>query len=285
MRTLSSREKKYKFMKKQELRIFININTPIVFPQEAIHLDALLTEIVARELFGHKPDRWQNVDKQTELPLPLEKTRGKHPVWRASIGFSSPLTREYQDFWVKRTNDEFAGYVTNNIVWPAGVISNKASKSLAKEVRLEKATGPANDPASGGFKSYYEYRNLLLTDYLLFHAYGNKEEVKRLLDKLSGIGKKTAIGFGKIGKIEVIEIDEDYSLFTPSNKPARNLPSIDYPNLKARIIASPTSSPYWSKRNLVVCYAPTSTIPEWEWDIGNKQASFEDSWFDDEWYE
>src|SRR5699024_1084367 len=94
-------------------------------------------------------------------------------------------------------------------------INDKITKSFAKEVTLEKPTGPVNNPTSGGFKSYFEKRNLVSADYLLFHANGNAEEIERLLSKLNGIGKKTAIGFGKINKVKVDKIKEDYSLFTP----------------------------------------------------------------------
>ena len=284
MQTVNSRNKAYYSMEKQPLRIFIYLNTPMVFPKEAIHLDSLLAEIVARELFGNTPDRWQNEDKQTKLPLPLNNTKGKYPVWKASIAFTSFSVREHQDFWSKQTNQEFSGYVAKSIVWPAGVINNKVTKSLAKEVTLEKPTGPVNSPTSGGFKSYFEERNLLLTDYLLFHANGNAKEINRLLEKLNAVGKKTAIGFGKIKRIKIDRIEKDYSLFTPDHKPSRHLPAADFPNLKARIIASPTSSPYWSKRNLVVCYAPMNTIPVWRWDTESLQTTFEEAWFND-WFE
>lgn len=282
MSSLEKRKLAYKSINKTSLRITIHLSTPIIYPLNGIHLDALLTEVVARELFSYDLDRWQYQDKHIELPLPLEKTKGEYPVWKASIGFTSPIVREYQDFWIKRTNAEFAGYKSSEIIWPAGVISDVVSKSLAKEVNIEKATGPANNPASGGFKSYYKKRDLLLTDYMIFHAYGNKEEVGRLLKTLNGIGKKVAIGFGKIKRIEVNEVEDDYSLFTPNGKPSRNLPVKDFPNLKSQIIASRTMSPYWSKRDLVVCYAPSSPIPVWEWEEDVKIESFEESWFEED---
>lgn len=293
MFTVSSRESLYKSMKKEPLRIEIHISTPIVFPGRSIHLDSILTEVVAKELFGNDLDRWQDQDKQIELPLPLEKTDGIHPIWKASIGFASSLSRESEDFWVKRTNTQFAGYVSTDIVWPAGVVSNSVTKSLSNRVHLEKPTGPANKTSAGGFKSYYEKRNLLLTKSLIFHAIGNREEIVRLLSKLDGIGKKTAIGYGKIEKIEVKQVKEDYSLFTPDHKVARNLPVADYPTVKAQMIGSRTSSPYWSKRDLVICFAPSSPIPVWKWDEQEQNQSFEeqfmdegkeeneDDWFDD----
>lgn len=285
MFTLEDRAKAYNSLKKSPLEIKVYMATPIVLPGYGIHLDALLTESVARELFGNDLDRWQNQDKHEEIPLPLEKTTGTHPIWKASIAFTSTFTREHQDFWIKRTNDEFSGYVSGKIVWPAGVISSEVSKSLAKEVRLEPATGPANSSASGGFKSYYESRNLLATDCLIFHAYGNKDEVERLLTNIKGIGKKVAIGFGKINKFEVTETDSDYSLFTPNDQPARNLPVEDYPNLRAQIIASPLLPPYWSKRSLVLCYTTSSPIPKWQWSEEKKAISVEESWFDEEYQE
>lgn len=270
-------------MNKIPLRINIHLSTPIVLPNHSIHLDSLLAEVVAKELYGYDMDRWQNQNEHVEMPLPLGRTEGNKPVWKASIGFSSSLQREYQDFWTKRTYQDFAPYSAENIVWPAGVIGEKISPSILKEITLEKATGPFNKSNKGGFKSYYENRNLLLTDTLIFHAVGNLQETQRLLNKLEAVGKKTAIGYGQIKKVEVVTTSEDYSLFTPDNKAARNLPVEDFQPLHAQMIASRTTSPYWSKRNLVLCYAPSAPIPYWKWDE-TKQAvpSFEDSWFDEE---
>lgn len=282
MNIKENRTSSYLKMKKEPLRIFIYLSTPMVLPTHGLHLDSLLTEVVARELFGHELDRWQDQDKQEELPLPLEKTEGKDPVWKASIAFVSSLNREHQDFWVKRTNDEFAGYISSKVVWPAGVISDKASKPLVKEVTLEKATGPANNAASGGFKSYYENRNLVTTDYLLFHAYGNKKEVERLLLNLKGIGSKTGTGFGVITKVIVEETDIDYSLFTPEKKPSRYLPVEDFYPLTAQMVTSRIMPPYWSKRDSILCYTPVSPLPVWNLEEKSNQLSLEDIWFDEE---
>lgn len=270
-------------MNKTPLRINIHLNTPIELPIHSIHLDALLAEIVAKELYGNDIDRWQNQDKHIELPLPLEKTEGNKPVWKASIGFSSSFKREHQDFWTKRNVDQFSPYKAKDIIWPAGVISDKMASSNLKEVKLEEKTGPYNESERGPFKSYYEQRNLLSTDMLIFHAVGNANEVQRLLNKLDAIGKKTAIGYGQINKVEVLSISEDYSLFTPDNKVARNLPVEDFQPLHAQMIASRTTAPYWSKRNLILCYAPSSPIPHWKWDESKEPVqSFEDRFFDEE---
>lgn len=290
MNEWETRIKQYDLLHKQSLEILVYLATPIVFPHENIHLDSLLTEVVARELFGHDIDRWQNQDKHVPIPLPLEKTKGKYPIWKASVAFCSSKAREHQDFWVKRTNDEFSGYSSQKIVWPAGVIGDTVAKQLAYEVHLEKPTGPANNPASGGFKSYFEPRNLLATEYLIFHAKGNKTEIHRLLSKIKGIGKKTAIGFGKVKKVVVTEIEKDYSFFTPDLKPARVLPVEDFPKVKARMIASRVTAPYWSKRNMVVCYAPVSPLPKWQWDVYSQhKPTFEEIWFeenvDEDWFD
>src|SRR5699024_1048318 len=104
------------------------LNTPMVCPKEAIHLDSLLTEVVARELFGNTPDRWQKVDNHPRLPSPLNETRGKYPDWKSSIALTSLWVKEHQHFRVKQTNQEFSGYISKSIVWPAGVINDKITK-------------------------------------------------------------------------------------------------------------------------------------------------------------
>lgn len=274
-------------MSKGPLRIELYLSTSIVLPKQPIHFDALLTYVVSKELFPFDSDRGQKEDEYVDIPLPLEKEKlsdGRW-LWKASAAFYQGKNEEIMDIWAKRTYSEFSGYRASGIVFPSGVISDEPTKAKGTYVTLEKPTGPANDPASGGFKSYFSHRALTTVEKVIFHVVGNKKEVERLLDKLHGIGKKQAIGYGQIYKREVKPVKEDYSLLQPNGKPARHLPVKDFPNISSKMIASAYRPPYWKVENLEVCVTLPNTFPEWEEtktnEKGSLYASIEDDIFDD----
>lgn len=277
-------KKKYNEMTKENLKITIGMKTPIVIPDHPIHLDALLTHVIATELFPEEPDRWQIEDKHIDIPLPLEKYKGKtHTFWKASAAYCESPTKEYIDYWTKKTYSRYSENKVSGIVWPAGVLSNEPEKSIKKEIVVERKTGPANDPASGGFKSYYENRNILQAKSLIFHAVGNEKEIHRLCENIQYIGKKNSIGYGQVKDFTVEKTISDYSLFDPDGKPARVLPAIEFKNVRTKMIASPIKPPYWSN-DREICLSTSMNIPIWKWNEAKiiiEEIDEGDYWFDD----
>lgn len=274
-------------MSKEPLRIELYLSTSMVFPKKPIHLDALLTYVVAKELFPFDADRGQKEERFVDIPLPLDKiTFSKDRwIWKASAAFYQGLNEEITDIWAKRTYSEFSGYKASGIVFPSGVISDEPTKAKGTYVTLEKPTGPANDPASGGFKSYFSHRALKTVEKVIFHAVGNKQEVERLVEQLHGVGKKQAIGYGQIYKREVKPVKEDYSLLQPNGKPARYLPVQDFPDISSKKTASAYRPPYWGINHKEVCFTLPTTFPEWQ-EVEGKEtdslyANIEDDIFDD----
>lgn len=102
------------------------------------------------------------------------------------------------------------------------------------------------DKTSQRYKYYINRYEVIHTDKIIYYINGHYDTVCSLLKNLNYIGKKTSLAWGKILKIEIQSIKEDFSLFI-DNKPSRHLPNIDkynhLPNLYKTIL--PLTPPYW----------------------------------------
>lgn len=279
---LKDRKEYYHSLSKVPLRIKVKLNTPIVLPVSPIILDGLLAHAVASEIFGDEQDRWQRDDCFVDIPLPLEETEGKYPVWKASAAYSYGSRKEYKDFYVKQPNDEFVPGESSSIVWPAGVISDKPEKSKPAQFRYEEATGPFVSSSGGGFKAYYEDRHTVNAE-IWFHAVGNRKEVKRLLETyIHSLGSKRSVGYGEINSISVEEISEDYSLFDQEGNVARILPVEEFSvTQNVRVEACSYRPAYWSTYNMTACFVPVQPLPVWK----EKEEEQWDEWdeFQEDW--
>lgn len=273
MLRMEERQKVYAEMQKTPLRITMELETPLVYPSRPIHLDAILTRVVSDELFPGKIDR--QPQEYIEIPLPLEKTQGQKPVWKASCAYRLGKSMRMMDFWVRRPFNDYEPYRAQKVVWSAGIFGDKPVPAPGTYIILEPATGPYVDVASGGFKAFYESREIITVTKLIFHAVGNRQEVERLLSRVSSIGKKRSIGFAKVKSVIVEEIEEDFSLFDKNGRPARYLPMVDFPeDIRARVEPAPPRPPYWSVEDLSLCWAPPESLPEWPEEEEEKTSAF-----------
>lgn len=110
---------------------------------------------------------------------------------------------------------------------------------------------------SGRYKNWVETFELEFVDSIVYFINADKEEIIKLLKQMRYIGKKISIGFGKIEKFVITELDDDYSV-TKNNKPMRYLPLIDeYKKLDNDFISKKRLvHPYWSKKDRCPCIIP-----------------------------
>jgi len=121
-------------------------------------------------------------------------------------------------------------------------------------------------PIGGGtFKSQMIDLTYLPARQCTFYLRGNRERIGTLLERhLTGLGKKTAAGFGAVREWDLRELDADYSLVHPSEGVAmRPLPTDrlerwdDATTLTYR-------TPYWYDRWAAECAPPGAEVtPAW----------------------
>ncbi len=109
---------------------------------------------------------------------------------------------------------------------------------------------------------YRAYRNpqLIRTvkdGILTFYAIGKKDKIEELLSLMIGVGKKTAMGFGIVGRWEVEEIEEDYTTEHPKYGLMRPI-EVEKANkaFDCPIMEYAIRPPYWKSKNMRLCYVP-----------------------------
>lgn len=110
----------------------------------------------------------------------------------------------------------------------------------------EKASDSLNNAPSGRYKAHILNYELINADKIVFFANGDFDYLCALLEDLKFIGKKAALGWGKVSSVEIEEINEDFSLVM-DGEAMRHLPDVapfsDMPAM-GRVIM-PIAHPYW----------------------------------------
>lgn len=97
---------------------------------------------------------------------------------------------------------------------------------------------------------------------LTFYALGHADEVQSLLDAISAVGKKAAMGWGIVRSWTVEECGEDYSTFHPQYGLMRPMPVEDMPELMGYpVMEYGVRPPYWKACNKRLCHVPIVEVP------------------------
>ena len=218
------------------LEVKIEVIPPVYITSPWLHLDSILSYLCLRDaledLFYSMPTE-ETIDISL-LDLPLKKTID---VYHSSVGIYSDNSKLYRDTIYKRFTD-------------------KETYKLTR--RQQKGRIKTNQ---GHFKDFMINLPILITDTVTFYCNGDKQELLRLLNHLTNIGKKGSIGGGRINKVIIDETKEDYSFFK-EGKIMRPIPStMDVPVFPGMIFQQqPYKPPYWDKNNVCMCIVPENQI-------------------------
>ncbi|WP_436659648.1 hypothetical protein [Acinetobacter sp. P1(2025)] len=172
----------------KNLKVVVEILSPIVMPKFPIHLDALIYYGVGFDF-----------DKLDQV-LAKDDASG---VYRASAMQFLRIAGE--------TIKETAAVHATRTYWEDFKLpfSHKAGTITVK---------------GGPYRKKMTKRNAISTQYVQFYAVGDAEKIKYVLSSLGFIGKSNQQGFGQIGNIEIEEVENDFSFFDQNAELARILP-------------------------------------------------------------
>ena len=217
------------------LEIVMDVIPPIYITSPWLHLDSILSYLCLRDalddLFYCLPT--EEIIDISLLDIPLKKTAD---VYHSSVGiFSNP--KLYKDTIYKRFTDKETHKLTR--------------KQQTGRIKTNQ----------GHFKDFMINIPILITNKITFYCNGDKSEINRLLSHLTRIGKKTSIGSGRIKKITINDLSEDYSFFK-DNCIMRPIPAtMDVPVFEGMIFQKqPYKPPYWDKNNVCMCIVPENQI-------------------------
>lgn len=200
------------------LQIIFYLNGEGIYydPAEPLHLDALLAWVFVGKYV--KFDSIGKSDKPFDTPLPIEKWKiNGYWGWKASALFPGENYFESIQYWRKKF----------------------------RQNRVELMNGSAN-LQQGIYREYNTPMRLIITDKMIAYCKGEKKKIQKALKKIRYLGKKTAYGKGKIIGLEVIEIQENYSIIK-DGKAMRWLPD------KKGIKLCRCRPPYWNRIDRVNC--------------------------------
>ena len=218
------------------LKVDVGVITPIYITNPWLYFDSIITYLCLRdalnELFYCMPTE-ETVDVSL-LDLPLKKTGD---VYHASVGIYGDELKLYTDTLYKRFTDKETYKLTR-----------KQQKGRVKTNQ-------------GHFKDFMINLPLLVTNNLVFYCNGDEKELKRLLQHLTHVGKKTSIGGGRISKINITETEVDYSFFK-DGAVMRPIPvDMKIPIAEGMVFQKqPYKPPYWDKNNIGFCIVPENQI-------------------------
>ena len=184
-------------------------------PNEPIHLDALLGWVIARRQ-NLKPIEAHEEPEEMQLPL-MQENFGEVFVWCASALFLDGRAWESVWYWRSRFQQNRAELTSGNI--RAG---------------------------SGVYRDWQVPIPLVHCSKMEAYANGDLSIVSDLLRDVRYLGKKRAHGHGRIAKIDVVRMNEDYSLIK-DGLAMRWLPDKNGTRLVRPI------PPYWHPMGRVMC--------------------------------
>lgn len=221
----------------QPLQIDFKIRPPVFLAHPWMYLDSLIQYLCLRdalgELFYILPN--DQVLPVEELQIPIKRTGD---VYHASISIfdKAPL---YQSTIYKRFNDKN--------------VDNLKPRQRQGRVHTDR----------GYFKDFMINLPFIAPGTITFYTCADKKELERLLPHLSSLGKKGAIGGGKILDLNIKETETDYSFFKDGNimRPIPHDMARTFPLLEgSQFMNASYKPPYWDKRNVKMCLVPKSQI-------------------------
>lgn len=169
--------------------------------------------------------------------LPLRQLPGNR--WAASRGIYEEIGQAVEH--INKRPDFFSSDKLDHLDMEKGIISD--SVGLYRAYRIPSVIRTVKD------------------SIITFWAMGHKDEVQALLDLIPAMGKKYAAGYGLIDKWDVMDCENDYSLWHPKyglmrpvevgSEEAESLDLTGYPVMRYGV-----KPPYWKAKNMRLCHVP-----------------------------
>ena len=213
------------------------------------------------------------------IPMKITITLEHREVLIANNPFDGVLARIYFD--KQKSDSIFNGdysqkmdflkmsdgiYHTSNPVYNINFLSNEFliknfDNKLFEKIGDKPFVGTLYNKQSGKYKSWMESYVKKNVDEVVYYTNGDFDVICSLLEDLRYLGKKASLGYGKVSKVRVEEINEDMSLVY-NNKAMRPLPAIEkYSGLddKSKALYNLTH-PYWERGNEEICIMPERRV-------------------------
>ncbi|MPQ69349.1 hypothetical protein [Pseudomonas sp. MWU12-2323] len=170
------------------LRITVTLSTPMVEPNNLLHLDGLLAALRVRQAEAATDEPVDPLEVQHDIPLERYTSPSMEWVFKAS---AFRLHRETETrMWMQSGRMDLVRVAEDR---QSGLLKLRAAKP---------------NLAGGYFKSS-AYHNPILWAGLEAYCVGDKQAIESLLKDCDQVGGRRGVGSGKVQSIEVCTISEE----------------------------------------------------------------------------
>ncbi len=206
------------------LKAVFHLRTPVALGFPWIFFDSLLAHVALREELGERYFSLPTKTPVDRIPeLPLKRWRD---VYVASVSVFEPEAELAVYHFYKRGDFPF----------PRGRIRR----------------------GSGFFKDFIIRAPYVPAHRVVFYATGELEEVRRLVAKISALGKERNIGFGAVRRVEVEETEEEWGLVR-DGVAMRPIP-VKLLKRYEDVAYLAYKPPYWAKESVDLCAVPFTHV-------------------------
>lgn len=183
----------------ESLRISCRLRSGVVEHGEDINIDGILAYSVVQEAL--QGEHWGS-NEACDIPLPIMQFMGEDGEW----------------CYVASTLLPVGGYVHQNAHLHRRAHTGEFTAS-------KRASGLVINTVIGRYKERRTPVESIQTDELEAFALGNAEEIRRLLDHITHIGKRRAAGYGEVAEWTVEKVAlEPYEILIKDNRLRRAIP-------------------------------------------------------------
>lgn len=236
-RAVKEKSNQYRDLKYEPLKITFYPKSPVCSPI-FMHLDGLISGLVFSQIAKENKIYWNIIFSYEVLNIPIPIKKYEHSgdwVYRASVMKYNNEPVIKKDTFKKRFNDRFLEMLYGQI----NIVYTDRGWTKNNDIPI---------PYEAGFTPFY------------FYCYGNKTELEKLLQLPLSIGKHREKGFGWIKKIEITNIEKDYSIIGLNAEINRVIP-VNMLDIKFNTGVYRTGMfnykpPYFEIRDTKMCYIP-----------------------------
>ena len=167
---------RYAALAMEPLRVVAHMATPVIHAEgDATNLDGILSYAAIE---AHPVESLIAPALAVSVPLPLALawvSDGGQPLWTCTPLRGEDEAQTSPEYWHKR--------------YPAD--------------RAEFSARAAVNTRAGRWKEYRVPVRPKMAERLIAHCIGNRDEIGRLLDRVSWVGKKPAMGYGRVARWEI----------------------------------------------------------------------------------
>lgn len=240
------------------LEVVATLSEPLVYFDDGLHLDGILGWAAVQQYkeergrgVGHCKPGWLG-----DLDLPL--ARWAVPAPRPQRYHSWMMTRDHEHVW---------GWCASGVLGlertAVGRVEIRKRPETTEMARWTEAS--KHQLGTGPLKAYDLSLPALTVRELRWSALGDPSGVRELLERVTHVGKKCALGMGKVAEWSVREAADDWSI-AREGKLTRRMPD---PTGKSGLVAA-VRAPYQDPNRRM----PALDIGEpWGDDVARKEAS------------